>query len=175
MEYQNKNHASDVVSDHPLSRAETALYRKSKTNEIESSRGHNIRDISRLESPVLLNPALFASPSIANIPIVLPPEPGLDDGPTVLCKFRIPGCNLTRRFLKNNSIADIFSYLRYQCIEGKLDALASLCEGDKIIQLSTRFPTRVISEKDVIVSDGTIISDFEISSQIDFFVGSVNS
>ena len=148
---------------------------------IKSSSGVDLHQPSssllkkNLEAPFVPNAAPSMSSANTHKSIVLPPEPGPDDGPTVLCKFRVPGGNLTRRFLTKNSVGDIFSFLRYNSTEGGIPALNNLCEEGKIIQLSTRFPTRIVNEKDVLVADGTLISDFETSNQIDFFVSSINS
>lgn len=111
------------------------------------------------------------APVLISTPI--PPEPISGFDGAINCKFRIMGGSITRRFMKSDSVAVLFAYLRsVASLDGNLH-LRDMCGPCKVLQLTTRFPNRVIVETDASVGAGLTLSDADITSSIDFIVGVV--
>lgn len=103
--------------------------------------------------------------------IPLDPEPDVATEGVINCKFRVSGGSLTRRFLKSDKLAMLFAFLRSMAALEQNPTLGGMCEAGKILQLTTRFPNRVIVETEDSVVSGTTLVDADIASPIDFIVG----
>lgn len=108
--------------------------------------------------------------SIQGPNIEVPSEPIVGEDGVINCKFRIAGGSLTHRFLKSDQLCLLFAYLRSIAITNQNNSLSGMCETGKILQLTTRFPHRMIAETDDLVSKGATLESAGISSPIDFIV-----
>jgi hypothetical protein len=118
-----------------------------------------------------------ATPSIQGPSIPVPAEPELGAEGVINSKFRIAGGNLTRRFLKSDHLRVLFAYLRSEACSGANSQLSSMCTAGNVLQLTTRFPSRVITETDDAVVGEGMDSTLELAgiiSPIDFIVGMVS-
>lgn len=115
-----------------------------------------------------------AAPVSIHSPVSIPEEP-VASGDAVQYKFRIQGKNLSRRFLKTDPVANLFEYLRYIALSSDSGPLRSLCDQGKTLQLTSRFPTRVIVEGSPELASGRTIEEYGLCSPIDFFVGNSSS
>lgn len=110
-----------------------------------------------------------STPVLSNVSV--PEEPQSNEEGSIYSKFRIPGGSLTRRFSKYDSLAVLFAYVRSQAPLGNNISLCEMCEAGKVLQLTTRFPNRTITEMDDMVKNGNTLEDAGITSPIDFIVG----
>lgn len=81
---------------------------------------------------------------MTNESIDIPEEPQPDTAGVVTCKVSLPGgSSITRRVLRSNDIATLFLFVR-----SAEATIGTQSLKDKILQLSTRYPTRKFVEHD---------------------------